>query len=166
MTGRIPIEDITPAVAGGRYPARAVAGEYVPIAATVYREGHDLVGANVVWKGPDGRRRRFVRMEPGPAWTSRWYAEVVPDTPGRWTFAIEAWSDPYATWRHNVEVKIEAGQGAIELANDLADGVSLMQRASQSIIRIGGDAARDHRGALAEAARNLADASLPLEQRV
>ncbi|GAA1659125.1 DUF3416 domain-containing protein [Fodinicola feengrottensis] len=166
MTGRIPIEDITPAVACGRYPSRAVIGEYVPIGATVYREGHDLVGANVVWKGPDNRRRRFLRMEPGPAWTSRWYAEVVPDSPGRWTFAIEAWSDPYATWRHNVEVKIEAGQGAIELANDLADGVSLMQRASQSIIRIGGDAARDHRGSLAEAARALGDASLPLEQRV
>jgi starch synthase (maltosyl-transferring) len=166
MTGRIPIEDITPAVAGGRFPARAVAGEYVPIAATVYREGHDLVGANVVWKGPDNRRRRFLRMEPGPAWTSRWYAEVVPDAPGRWTFAIEAWSDPYSTWRHNVEVKIEAGQGPIELANDLADGVTLMQRASQSIIRIGGDAARDHRGALAEAARSLGDASLSLDQRV
>ncbi|WP_163510620.1 alpha-1,4-glucan--maltose-1-phosphate maltosyltransferase [Fodinicola acaciae] len=166
MSGRIPIEDISPSVACGRYPARAVVGEYVPVAATVYREGHDAVGANVVWKGPDGRRRRFVRMEQGPAWTSRWYAGVIPDEPGRWTFAIEAWSDPYATWRHAVEVKMEAGQGSIELANDLAEGVSLMQRASQSIIRIGGDLARDHRGALADAARSLADTSLSLEQRV
>ena len=28
---------------------------------------------------------------------------------GAWTFAIESWSDPVATWRHNAEIKIPAG---------------------------------------------------------
>ena len=29
----------------GRYPAKAVIGEHIPIRATVWREGHDAVGA-------------------------------------------------------------------------------------------------------------------------
>ena len=59
MAGRIGIADIKPIVANGTYPARAVVGERIRIQATVFREGHDAVAANVVWTGPgDDRRRR------------------------------------------------------------------------------------------------------------
>ena len=52
----------------------------------------------------------------------------MPDREGLWTFRVEAWSDPLATWRHAVEVKVEAGQGAEELANDLEEGARLLDR--------------------------------------
>ena len=39
MTGRLGIDDVTPEVAGGRDPAKAVVGEHVPVTATVWREG-------------------------------------------------------------------------------------------------------------------------------
>ena len=58
----------------------------------------------------------------------RWLATVVPDREGPWTFRVEAWSDPLATWHHAVEVKIEAGQGAEDLANDLEEGARLLDR--------------------------------------
>ena len=61
----------------------------------------------------------------------RWLATVVPDREGRWTFRVEAWSDPLATWRHAVEVKVEAGQGAEELANDLEEGARLLDRVAE-----------------------------------
>ncbi len=48
MTGRIGIDDIEPAVSGGRFPAKAVVGEVVPVRATVWREGHDAVAATLV----------------------------------------------------------------------------------------------------------------------
>ena len=35
-------------VSGGRYPAKAVVGEVVPVRATVWREGHDAVAATLV----------------------------------------------------------------------------------------------------------------------
>ena len=54
MTGRFPIEDVTPSVSCGRYPAKAVIGELVPVSAVSYREGHHALGVNVVWQGPDG----------------------------------------------------------------------------------------------------------------
>ena len=48
MAGRIVIDDVAPVVSGGRYPAKAVVGEIVPVKATVWREGHDAVSATLV----------------------------------------------------------------------------------------------------------------------
>ena len=39
VIGRIPILDVQPAVEGGRYPAKSVAGETFPVSAVVFREG-------------------------------------------------------------------------------------------------------------------------------
>ena len=39
---------------------------------------------------------------------NRYEASVTPDSDGAWTFRIESWSDPYATWRHDAEIKIPA----------------------------------------------------------
>src|SRR4051794_33755100 len=41
MAGRFLIEDVSPSVMCGRYPAKAVVGELVPVSARAYREGHD-----------------------------------------------------------------------------------------------------------------------------
>jgi len=54
VTGRLGITDVSPVVSCGRYPARAVVGEHLPVAATVFREGYDAISANVAWRGPDG----------------------------------------------------------------------------------------------------------------
>src|SRR6478736_6605495 len=48
VAGRIGIDDVAPVVSGGRYPAKAVVGEVVPVRATVWREGHDAVAATLV----------------------------------------------------------------------------------------------------------------------
>src|SRR4051812_26312004 len=65
MTGRSPIENVTPSVSCGRSPAKAVVGELVPVAAVSYREGHNALGVNVVWRGPDGESEPFPRLMPG-----------------------------------------------------------------------------------------------------
>ncbi|MGE4363317.1 MAG: maltotransferase domain-containing protein, partial [Mycolicibacterium sp.] len=46
--GRIEIDDVQPVVSEGRFPAKAVIGEIVPVTATVWREGHDAVSATLV----------------------------------------------------------------------------------------------------------------------
>ena len=48
VAGRIEIDDVAPVVSGGRFPAKAVVGEIVPVRATVWREGHDAVSATLV----------------------------------------------------------------------------------------------------------------------
>ncbi|MFF0464138.1 maltotransferase domain-containing protein, partial [Streptomyces mexicanus] len=50
--GRIPVLDVRPVVQHGRRPAKAVTGESFQVTATVFREGHDAVAANVVLTDP------------------------------------------------------------------------------------------------------------------
>ena len=107
MIGRIPITQVGPVVDCGRWPAKAAVGERVTISATVFREGHDAVNANVAWRAPDGTRMPYTPMTLGEPGLDRWHATIVPTSQGRWTFVVEAWSDPLATWWHAVEVKIE-----------------------------------------------------------
>jgi starch synthase (maltosyl-transferring) len=170
MTGRadlrLGITDVAPVVSCGAFSARAVVGEHLPVTATVFREGHDAVAANVVWEpadAPTGRASRrpapLLRMEKFGQEPDRWLATVVPEREGRWRFHVEAWSDPLATWRHAVEVKVEAGQGPEELANDLEEGARLFDR-------VAAEAGAEHRDVVTAAAVALRDTSLELTSRI
>jgi len=128
VSGRIAIDDVTPAVSCGKYPSKAVVGEHVPVAATVWREGHDAVAATVVWSGPGDVVGQQIRMQPGAPGMDRFHATLVADRIGCWTFRVDAWADPWSTWRHAIEVKIGAGQTAAELENDLEVGARLLDR--------------------------------------
>src|SRR6201991_2967104 len=67
-------------------------------------------------------------MTPRRQGPDRLTAPVVSAEPGLWTFRVDAWSDPWSTWRHAVTVKLDAGQSPDELANDLEVGARLLQR--------------------------------------
>jgi len=124
----------------------------------VLPEGHDALGCDVVLRGPDGRTGPFTRMRPGEPWTDRWYATVQPDADGSWTFTVEAWSDPYLTWRDAVQKKIAAGQGTGDLASELADGARSGDRREAGT--------RGMAGTGASRRRALADPTCPLFARV
>ena len=160
MSGRLGIDDVSPEVSGGRYPAKAVTGEHIPVEATVWREGHDAVAATIAWRGPKDRIARQTRMAPHGVGLDRFAAVIVPDDEGSWSFRVDAWSDPWATWRHAVEAKIGAGQGPGELANDLESGALLLDRVSRRPDR------RKERPLLANAAAALRDEHRPLSERV
>jgi starch synthase (maltosyl-transferring) len=130
VSGRIGIDEISPVVSCGQYPSKAVVGEHVPVRATVWREGHEAVAATVVWTGPDGRSRQ-TRMTPHGIGRDQWAATIVPDQEGMWTFRVEGWGDPWTTWRRAIEAKIDAGQGAVELANDIEIGARLLDWAGR-----------------------------------
>ncbi|NJP45080.1 alpha-1,4-glucan--maltose-1-phosphate maltosyltransferase [Actinacidiphila epipremni] len=130
MIGRIPVLDVRPLVDCGRRPAKAVAGETFEVTATVFREGHDAVAANVVLRDPAGRSGPYTPMrelEPG---SDRWGARVTPTSEGRWSYTVEAWSDPVATWRHTAGIKIPAG---IDTDLVLTEGALLYERAAAGV---------------------------------
>jgi starch synthase (maltosyl-transferring) len=165
VAGRIEIDDVAPVVSGGRFPAKAVTGEVVPVKATVWREGHDAVAATLVvrYHGTSYPRlakvaagvptaqvtavpidevvgttpkvkRQLLPMSPGRT-PDVFHGQFVPDTVGLWTFRVDGWGDPLATWRKNVTAKLEAGQGESELSNDLILGAQLLERASTGVPR-------------------------------
>ncbi|WP_405998374.1 alpha-1,4-glucan--maltose-1-phosphate maltosyltransferase [Streptomyces sp. NBC_00829] len=162
MIGRIPVLHVSPQVDCGRRPAKAVTGETFQVAATVFREGHDAVAANVVLRDPKGHPGPWTPMRELAPGTDRWGADVTPDAEGRWTYIVEAWSDPVATWRHHARIKIPAG---IDTALVLAEGAELYERAAAGVPKNDGreavlaaaDALRDEeRSAAARLAAALA----------
>ncbi|CAM5675272.1 Alpha-1,4-glucan:maltose-1-phosphate maltosyltransferase 1 [Streptomyces aurantiogriseus] len=154
--GRIPVLDVRPVVQHGRRPAKAVTGETFQISATVFREGHDAVAANVVLRGPDGRPGPWTPMRELAPGTDRWGAEVTPDAPGRWTYAVEAWGDPVSTWRHHAHIKIPAG---IDTELVLEEGARLYERAAAG-------APEDASDVLLAAVDALRDESRPAASRL
>ncbi|MEU3842530.1 alpha-1,4-glucan--maltose-1-phosphate maltosyltransferase [Streptomyces sp. NPDC028635] len=154
--GRIPVRDVHPRVECGRRPAKAVVGETFQVTATVFREGHDAVAANVVLRGPDGRKGPWTPMRELAEGSDRWGAEVTPDAEGHWTYTVEAWSDPVTTWRRHAAIKIPAD---IDTGLVLEEGGQLYERA----------AARAPRGParvlLRQTAKTLLDDSLPVQER-
>lgn len=157
MIGRIPVLDVRPLVNCGKRPAKAVSGETFQVTATVFREGHDAVGANVVLRGPEGRPGPFTPMRELAPGTDRWGADVTPTSEGLWTYKVEAWSDPLATWRHAAEIKIPAG---IDTDLVLAEGAILYERAAAGVPK------RDGREAVLAAVDALRDERRPAAARL
>ncbi|MCQ9343583.1 alpha-1,4-glucan--maltose-1-phosphate maltosyltransferase [Corynebacterium kozikiae] len=132
MIGRLAVEDVRPLVHGGARPSKGVVGEYIPVSALVWREGYDAIAASLLVTSPNGRSAR-VTMERDQFDQDRVHGAFVPDSPGIWTFQVEAWSDPIATWRNAVIKKTDAGQDEQELANDLTHGATLFRAAAAQI---------------------------------
>ncbi|WP_158853911.1 maltotransferase domain-containing protein, partial [Streptomyces sp. NRRL F-5650] len=157
VVGRIPVLDVRPVVQHGRRPAKAVTGESFEVSATVFREGHEAVAANVVLRDPRGRPGPWTPMRELAPGTDRWGATVTADATGLWSYAVEAWSDPVTTWRHAARIKIPAG---IDTDLVLEEGARLHERAAAGV-----PGSADRRELLA-AADALRDESRPAASRL
>ncbi|AKG45640.1 alpha-1,4-glucan--maltose-1-phosphate maltosyltransferase [Streptomyces xiamenensis] len=151
MIGRIPVLDVQPRIECGRRPVKAVPGETFQVSATVFREGAGAVGANVVLRDPAGRGGPWIPMRELAPGTDRWGADITPDAEGRWTYTVEAWADPVATWRHAAKIKIPAG---IDTELTLLEGSALLREAAAGVPKSEG------REIIAVAADALADTTL------
>ncbi|MEU5655621.1 alpha-1,4-glucan--maltose-1-phosphate maltosyltransferase [Streptomyces sp. NPDC047737] len=157
MIGRIPVLDVRPLVDCGRRPAKAVAGETFEVSATVFREGHDAVAANVVLCDPNGRPGPWTPMRELAPGTDRWGADVTPEAEGHWTYTVEAWSDPVTTWRDRAAIKIPAD---IDTALVLEEGAELYARAAEGVPK------QDGREAVLAAVDALRDTGLAAADRL
>ena len=104
---RFLLEDIFPTVDGGRYPVKRIAGEAVEVWADLLREGHDVLAAELLWRKESETEWRREPMAPDG--NDRWRGRFTPPEPGRYLFAVETWTDQYATWRKGLLLKREAG---------------------------------------------------------
>ncbi|WP_042374334.1 alpha-1,4-glucan--maltose-1-phosphate maltosyltransferase [Streptacidiphilus neutrinimicus] len=157
MIGRIPVLDVSPSVDCGRRPAKSVVGEVFEVTATLFREGHDLIGANVVLRDPRGRSGPWTPMRELAPGTDRWGAEITATSPGRWTYTVEAWADPVATWEHAARIKIEAG---IDTGLMLEEGALLLDRAAAGVRK------KDGKAHVTAAAELLRESELPPMERL
>ena len=110
MVGRIPVMDVMPLVDLGRLPGQGDGRRALPGHARRC-SARATTSSAPRWcsSAPDGTRRPPVRMTPDGDEPDRYDAWVTPDAEGAWTFEVQAWSDPLATWQHDAGLKIPAG---------------------------------------------------------
>lgn len=157
LLGRIPILDLSPQVDDGQWPATAFSGEVIPFRATAFREGHDLIGVDLLLLDPAGEQAEH-RMRPIDPGTDRWEALVQLDAEGLWRYRIQAYADEFATWRHNAEVKVPAG---VDVELMFTIGRDILKRASADKRR--STAERRH---LSESAKIVADTARSTDDRL
>jgi starch synthase (maltosyl-transferring) len=122
MLGRIIIEDVRPRTPTGRFPAKASLGEQLPLSATIFRDGHDVLAAQVTLEAADGGGRQtvpLVLVNPG---LDLWQAAITPAALGHHRFVVEAWTDRQATWAKKTKAKLAAGQ---EIDVEIDEGIAL-----------------------------------------
>ncbi|MFM6982395.1 MAG: alpha-1,4-glucan--maltose-1-phosphate maltosyltransferase [Microbacteriaceae bacterium] len=153
--GRIPIRNLQPAQPEGPWPSKAYVGEVVPFSATIFREGHDLIGAQLELTDPDGVKRTIELSETARG-SDMWRTEVRLDIQGTWTYRIRSYADDWATWLHAAEIKTAAGVDS-ELMCQI--GIELLDRA------LGGRGSKKS-GVLTDTRALLADSTIPATERV
>lgn len=117
------IEEVTPSVDGGRYPAKRIAGEPCVVEADIFRDGHQVLRAAVKW-----RRKRdevFDEAPMAPLDNDRWRGEFIPTDNTRYVFTIEAWTDLFASWVADFTKKVNAAR---PVASDILEGIALVEK--------------------------------------
>ncbi len=152
--GRIVIQDVQPVLDAGAYAPKITAGDRAEISATILRDGHEILRAVLRHRGPSGGWVETPLTDaPG---TDRWHATLTPHDLGVHEFAVEAWVDVFASWRHEMRRRVDGGQE--DLTSELLEGAALV-----------GAAVRRLRGTAKTAARASAvvmASDAPLDQRV
>jgi starch synthase (maltosyl-transferring) len=157
LVGRIPVLQVAPCVERGAFPVKSVVGEPFEVTATVFREGHDGVGATVVLTDPDGAQQHLpmTLLNPG---LDHWSATISADRTGQWSYRVEGWSDPYGTWEHAATIKIAAD---VDTELMLAEGALVLDRALSDVARPPAQATR-----IADAIAALRDQTRPAPARL
>ena len=105
---------------------KAFSGEVIPFQVVAFREGHDLIGAQLRLFTPSGDASVH-RLAPLADGFDTWRTEIALLAEGDWTFRFEAYADDFATWRHAAALKIAAG---VDVAVMALLGAQLCTRAA------------------------------------
>lgn len=101
------IRHLRPVQPDGPWPAKAYSGEVIPFIATIFREGHDVIGAELELTSPSGEVSTHPFPHPNPG-VDEWRVNARVTAQGVWTWRVRAFADDWQTWLHNAEVKIAA----------------------------------------------------------
>ncbi|HUR50476.1 MAG TPA: maltotransferase domain-containing protein, partial [Acidimicrobiales bacterium] len=154
MIGRIVIAEVRPSTPSG-HPAKAVVGEVVPVSADIFRDGHDILAAQVRWRATD-KDGEWSASPLQLVGNDRWEGALEASALGAHEMVIEAWTDTYATWRHKVTAKLGAGQ---DLSAEFAEAAALLAARGRK-------AAKEDKPALTAARTALLDESLSAWDRL
>lgn len=137
---QIIIENVSPEIDCGRYPIKRVTGDCLQVEADIFRDGHDLISAALLYRfadtpaesaTPAKSRSKKTAADTAVSWSEvpfepvindRWKAEFPVYQVGRCFYTIEAWSDRFGTWHHDMVKRVEATQVS---SSDVLEGLAI-----------------------------------------
>jgi starch synthase (maltosyl-transferring) len=122
---RILIEKIYPEIDCGRYPVKRVVGDRCDVWADIYRDGHELLRANLLCRRADSATWSSVPMRLHG--NDRWVGTFDLTESTQYRYTIEAWTDVFGSWQERIVRKRAAGQ---DLALDLLEGEQMVLAAT------------------------------------
>lgn len=118
------IENVQPSVDNGKFPAKAVVGDTVKVEADIYKDGHDVIGAAVLYKKKkdlDWKATPMVFLE-----NDRWQGSFRVEENTLYVFTAVAWMDAVATWLKNTEKKCSRYPS---VKSDMLEGLEILEKA-------------------------------------
>jgi starch synthase (maltosyl-transferring) len=104
---RVVVENVRPQVDGGRFPLKRTLGERVVVTADVHADGHDAIQAVLRYRKAGSRVWTEAPMEALP--NDVWRAAFLVEDLEPYVYTVEAWLDPFRTWRRDLEKRRAAG---------------------------------------------------------
>ncbi|WP_447919858.1 alpha-1,4-glucan--maltose-1-phosphate maltosyltransferase [Achromobacter aegrifaciens] len=153
---RIVVEQVSPTVDGGAYPIKCIPHERIAVRADIYTDGHELLAAELRWRAADETSWRATPFARGL--NDRWEASFRPCRIGPHEFVLHAWLDAWQTFRHDLEVKHQAG---MDLRLEVEEGLLMLKAALARARGASHAGAMTVRSALQRCAKSTEDEPAP-----
>ena len=126
---RVVIENVKPEIDCGRFAAKRIAGERMTVEADIFADGHDALGAVLLYREEGSAQWTECAME--PLVNDRWRGTFELPEIGNYRYTLRAWVDRFKSWRENFSKKIAAGQ---DLALDRLAGADIIETAVNNAV--------------------------------
>ena len=126
LPSRVIIEAVAPQIDDGRFPVKRCVGERVLVEADIHCDGHEVLAGVLKWRGPGQAAWTETPLEALP--NDCWRAVFEVADSGTGEFVLEAWIDVFATWRRDLQRRVDAGQN---VQSELLEGIALIRQSAE-----------------------------------
>ncbi|MBA4111717.1 MAG: alpha-1,4-glucan--maltose-1-phosphate maltosyltransferase [Leptothrix sp. (in: Bacteria)] len=144
---RAVIDAVLPAVDGGRFAAKAIAGEPMIIQANCFTDGHDVLRVMLRWRAEGDTAPQEVEMALKN--NDEWFAAFTPPVPGRYFYTVVAWVDHFESWRHELKRRVDDDDiriAALVGAELIEDAAKRAKAADRTQLAAWAQQLRQHKG--------------------
>lgn len=125
---RVVIDSVSPSVNGGEFYIKRIVNEIVNVNAYIMADGHDVLGASVLYKHEKEKNWQETRMH--LISNDEWQSSFVVTKQGYYNYKVQAWVDYALNWRYGLIRKIKDGQ---KVNSELLEGISYLKAINAKI---------------------------------
>ena len=118
------ITHVGPTLEDGRYAVKREVGDRLTVTADIFKEGHGVLAAAVVFRAQDDPAWREAPMRLVD--NDGWAGDFLLESNTRYQFTVEAWTDVFGSWVDET-ARWRAG-GQPDLTSEILEGAELVHR--------------------------------------